>query len=378
MISSRCLIILCIIICLCLSNFVAEGRKGKVISNDVVKTIRTADGVYDCVDFYKQPAFKHPSLKNHSFHPQMRPSFRPKWLKDTERSEKVISMDITLKGATCPYGTVPIRRFNDDDDQARQNVLRRQSYAQLGQIKSNAWSPSNIYFAIGQSKSDITKVYNGVASTLSIFNPHVERYQYSSGEIIIKGGNDAIITGWTVNPMVYKDNLTRFFVYTVSGNSHCMGSMCGFIRVRPDIPLDFVIKPISDVAGTIYILPFFVYQDPLNGNWWLEAGQNYTQLGFWPQQFFRGLFRSGTYVACGGEVYGPPNEGYPAMGSGYKPKSNDPEWSYCQNVQVVDESQNVVFKTDLEPFTNSGAHYDVNVYENGKRRYVFYGGPERY
>ena len=26
--------------------------------------------IYDCVDFYKQPAFDHPLLKNHNFHPQ--------------------------------------------------------------------------------------------------------------------------------------------------------------------------------------------------------------------------------------------------------------------------------------------------------------------
>ena len=27
--------------------------------------------IYDCVDFYKQPAFDHPLLKNHNFHPQV-------------------------------------------------------------------------------------------------------------------------------------------------------------------------------------------------------------------------------------------------------------------------------------------------------------------
>ncbi|WJZ82238.1 hypothetical protein VitviT2T_002012 [Vitis vinifera] len=36
-----------------------------------VKTIKTKHGdIYDCVDFYKQPAFDHPLLKNHNFHPQ--------------------------------------------------------------------------------------------------------------------------------------------------------------------------------------------------------------------------------------------------------------------------------------------------------------------
>lgn len=26
--------------------------------------------IYDCVDFYKQPAFHHQLLKNHNFHPK--------------------------------------------------------------------------------------------------------------------------------------------------------------------------------------------------------------------------------------------------------------------------------------------------------------------
>ncbi|KAL6349587.1 hypothetical protein AAG906_034244 [Vitis piasezkii] len=36
--------------------------------------------IYDCVDFYKQPAFDHPLLKKHNFHPEMRPISIPKRL----------------------------------------------------------------------------------------------------------------------------------------------------------------------------------------------------------------------------------------------------------------------------------------------------------
>ncbi|KAG5593237.1 hypothetical protein H5410_043751 [Solanum commersonii] len=43
----------------------------KLLNKPVVKTIKTVYGdIYDCVDFYKQPAFDHPLLKNHNFHPQ--------------------------------------------------------------------------------------------------------------------------------------------------------------------------------------------------------------------------------------------------------------------------------------------------------------------
>ncbi|KAK9716548.1 hypothetical protein RND81_06G240800 [Saponaria officinalis] len=372
--TSKWLIFVAITTWLFMSNVAVMGRK--VRSKDVVKTIKTEHSIYDCVDFYKQPALKDPRLKNHTFHPEMRPSARPNWVKSNDISDGISIMDMKFKGETCPRGTVPIRRLNADDER-RQIELRRQSYAQLGQPRTDGWSASDIKFALGQSKSDSTKIYNGIASTLSIFNPHVERYQYSSGEIIIKSGSDAIITGWTVNQMLYKDNRTHFFIYTVSGDSHCMGVTCGFIPVRADIPLDFIFDHISTVEGTKYNYPFFVYQDALNGNWWLEIGDDNTILGFWPQNFFHGLYKSASYVACGGEVYGP-QQSLVYMGSGYRPSSSEPEWSYCKDVKVVNEAQHVVLDTDLEPFMSNWRHYLAAVHDSGKQHYVLYGGPEGY
>ncbi|KAG5554163.1 hypothetical protein RHGRI_011885 [Rhododendron griersonianum] len=41
----------------------------KLLNKPAVKTIHTEYGdIIDCVDFYKQPAFDHPLLKNHTFH----------------------------------------------------------------------------------------------------------------------------------------------------------------------------------------------------------------------------------------------------------------------------------------------------------------------
>ncbi|KAF7150344.1 hypothetical protein RHSIM_Rhsim02G0222200 [Rhododendron simsii] len=41
----------------------------KLLNKPAVKTIQTEYGdIYDCVDFYNQPAFDHPMLKNHSFY----------------------------------------------------------------------------------------------------------------------------------------------------------------------------------------------------------------------------------------------------------------------------------------------------------------------
>ncbi|KAJ8449283.1 hypothetical protein Cgig2_002415 [Carnegiea gigantea] len=43
----------------------------KHLKKPSAKTIRTGWGdIYDCVDLYRQPAFDHPLLRNHNFHPQ--------------------------------------------------------------------------------------------------------------------------------------------------------------------------------------------------------------------------------------------------------------------------------------------------------------------
>ncbi|KAG5562521.1 hypothetical protein RHGRI_005298 [Rhododendron griersonianum] len=47
----------------------------KLTNKPVVKTIKTQYGdIYDCMDFYKQSAFDHLLLKNHSFHFEMKPT----------------------------------------------------------------------------------------------------------------------------------------------------------------------------------------------------------------------------------------------------------------------------------------------------------------
>ncbi|KAF5957074.1 hypothetical protein HYC85_004299 [Camellia sinensis] len=82
----------------------------KHLNKPAVKTIQNNYGdIYDCVDFYKQPAFDHPLLKNHTFHFQMKPTSLPK------RSNVRKPLHIGLNGGGCPVGTVPIRRTTKED-----------------------------------------------------------------------------------------------------------------------------------------------------------------------------------------------------------------------------------------------------------------------
>ncbi|XP_027775139.1 uncharacterized protein LOC114078456, partial [Solanum pennellii] len=107
-------------------------RQLKLINKPAIKTIKGKYGeIYDCVDFYKQPAFDNPLLKNHGFHPEMKPTL-PNLQGDDTSSNVNSPFTIGLKDGGCPTGTVPIRRITKDD-------LIRQRF--LSQIRGADESP---------------------------------------------------------------------------------------------------------------------------------------------------------------------------------------------------------------------------------------------
>ncbi|KAK9668177.1 hypothetical protein RND81_13G039600 [Saponaria officinalis] len=335
------------------------------VSEHAIKTIKTEYGViYDCVDFYKQPAFDHPLLKNHSFHPQMRPSFQPKTMTNNVlRTINATEINITpLNDGGCPRGTVPIRRINKN---------------KVHPNTPNGYT-SGAVFAISQTKSSLSNIYNGVGAIVTVFKPRVMISQYSSAEIIIKGGTDSIVVGWTVNPNKYSDSETRFFIYSVAGDMHCFNSECGFVIVRSDIPLDFLLKPVSVRGHQIYVYKFFIFRDPKLGTWWLQVGgieKEPITLGYWPQNIFTGLQTSGTYVACGGEVYTPATLPPPDMGTGLHPNGYLADDAFCTELVVVDNNNTVVYVTDTELYMNDDTYVAMDFRTKHPFHRFPFGGP---
>ncbi|CAO2819926.1 unnamed protein product [Amaranthus hypochondriacus] len=363
------------------TNAIRVSRKD--VSPSAIMTIETEYGdIYECIDFYKQPTFNHPLLKNHSFHPGMRPSSRPKWIQNNDFSLSVNERPadvILLKDGGCPPGTVPIRRGSDKDNISQIKNHLNHSAERVNPNGGTEYISGTVY-ALGQTKSNPWKNYYGVGGVFSIYNPRVFPSQYSSGEIIIKSGGDSIIAGWTVNPSKYKDNLTRFFIYAVAGDLHCFNSECGFIIVRSDIPLDFVMHPISKRGGPIFVNKFFIYQEKVSGNWWLEVAM-YPPIavGFWPNDIFEGLKRSATYAACGGEINTIATLPPPEMGAGaypdFAPAMNMD--AYCTDFVVVNENYTVVDAADTEAYANNPNYgaFDVHMRGKSKKHVVTFGGP---
>ncbi|KDP25946.1 hypothetical protein JCGZ_22851 [Jatropha curcas] len=355
----------------------------KRLTKPAVETILTIYGdTYDCVDFYKQPAFDHPLLKNHSYHFQMKPTSYPTGRRQRNSSSILRPETIWLNGKGCPTGTVPIKRVTKDD------LIRAKLAAEIYASNVNPQNAARpgVHFAGGRLSNG---KYYGAGMFTSLYNPKLyDKSQYSSSEIKIQNGPDSLIFGWTVNPAVYRDTRTRLFIYTNAGNSHCFNTHCsGFILNRADIPLDFAFPQLSEIGGPTYTEHFFAYKDAANGDWIFQIGwqsEYSTQVGWWPKKIFTGLADSATYIEWGGEVYSPPNIPSPQMGSGNilkYPMSTEYN-SFCAELTIVNESHQTVNAPKVETYRDiSGTYY--NAYDSGYVRkdykhLMWFGGPGTY
>lgn len=66
------------------------------------------------MDFFKQPAFDNPLLKNYTSDFQVLPPSILNMIKDQD-PEKADDYITTLQALECPLGTVPIRRATEED-----------------------------------------------------------------------------------------------------------------------------------------------------------------------------------------------------------------------------------------------------------------------
>ncbi|XP_060964964.1 protein neprosin-like [Cannabis sativa] len=282
------------------------------LNKSSIKIIKTQSGdIYDCVNFYEQPAFDHPLLKNHKYDFQMRPSSRPK-----------------------------------------------------GAMNENKPTNKERHQSIVHTKPDPKKKYNGSGTTASFFTlDNVSGSQYSKGQMKIQNGNDFIQVGWT------------------AGEVSCFNTLCpGFVIVSTEIPLDQVLPESHPGGNSSQVVNFFVYKDQVTGNWWLELGNKYNEIGYWPSKIFSdgGLKDLATYVEWGGETYSPPGLLGPPMGSGWLLKGNTADDAYCKFLTTINEAH----KTEEDATNTLKYSVDVDFYEvedwgfrSELRHIMTYGGP---
>ncbi|KAF4379814.1 hypothetical protein F8388_023831 [Cannabis sativa] len=287
-------IVLCTLLCYCESGKLSEDEIMEIenqlerLNKSSIKTIKTEFGdIYDCVNFYDQPAFDHPLLKNHKYDFQMRPSSRP-------------------------------------------NSMVRE-----GNPPKNVEQQSLVY------TSDPTKKYNGGGTSASFYTLYnVGGSQYTFGRMKLQNGLDIIKVGWGVNPSVYGDNRTRIFIYFQAGELSCFNTVCpGFVLVNPKPMIEMILRETHPGTLPTWELEISVYRDPITGNWWVDFGKNYDQIGYWPSSIFSGGLKDlATYIDWGGETYSPLGQIGPPMGSGLLLKQDTRYDAYCRLLTTINEA----------------------------------------
>ncbi|XP_043718052.1 uncharacterized protein LOC122666001 [Telopea speciosissima] len=217
-------------------------RQLKRMNKPAVKSIKTDNGeTYDCVDFYKQPAFDNPLLKNHI--PEMSSSVQRETPKEVFSGAE--QPDLRLDGGGCPLGTVPIRRTTKED------LIRWKSYSK----------PSGNF------------------------------HQFL--------------------------NMAPGYKADDSQRTGCFNAICnGFIQVNREVPIGVAFPKTSTYGGEILDLATYLFQDHNSGNWWVSAGLNITNIGYWPRELFNSIKESAPVVGWRAEVYAPQGEKTPPMGTG--------------------------------------------------------------
>ncbi|KAJ0962701.1 hypothetical protein J5N97_027823 [Dioscorea zingiberensis] len=395
------MMLLFIFVCLLLPSFLLSGesnltidedldieRQLKLLNKPAIKTIVDDGDIYDCVDIYKQPAFDHPSLKNHKI--QLRPNSYPDGLFDDDISSSTngTSIEIGLKdGNTCPSGTVPIRRVSKDD-----LIRMRTSFKnmKMNPPVKNDETHVQQQWAVHITETEGLYDFYGASVYINVYGlPQVMQKQFSSSLTWLVNNLEedqinTISAGWTVSPVAYGDNKTRLTASWTIDNfqkTGCQDTSCpGFVQISKKLPLGIVVSPLSTYGGKQYGLNIVVYKDPERKNWWFFLGKDRELIGYWPNELFTAL-NYANQIHFGGLVGYLENSKKPPMGSGHFPSEGTNRSCFFSNIQYVNDENKMheLMLGNLSPHSSLQKCYDVGSYFRKGGEFgnmFFFGGPE--
>ncbi|XP_018853013.2 uncharacterized protein LOC109014976 [Juglans regia] len=330
------------------------------LKKSAIKSIHEDGDIYDCIDFYKQPGFNHPFWKNTTI--QMK---RKLFMDAMKTKTSALSSNLGLKNGGCPYGTVPIMRVDEDD------LARPKINSKIYNLRPNIDEEPGYHYAILGTKPDPTRKIDGIQAFFSNFLPKgVSGSQYSSFRMTLSNGLDSLKAGFTVIPLLFKDDKIRLFTHLVmGGRTQCFNQQCpGYIQLSSQIPLGWPLQNISIAGGEQYATKLRLIKDYVSTSWtelvWkLLLNEESVAVGFWPTTIFGQLSEFGNEADWGGEVYSPLDQSSPAMGTGIRPrwKKWDPNYSAHSRLVAIAYGGN-----SQSEFVNPN---DAEVYESDPKSY---------
>uniref|UniRef100_A0A2C9U4A3 Neprosin PEP catalytic domain-containing protein n=1 Tax=Manihot esculenta TaxID=3983 RepID=A0A2C9U4A3_MANES len=348
-----------------LSNGLIDGSK---VSNP--KTEESEDDIIKCVDIYKQPAFSHPFLKNHTI--QMKPSSGG--LRERKNTKLLQEWN---KKASCPEGTIPIlksQKFSNEHKVA--SVLSKRMQPHVFDVNSGALEYCQFIINSG--------TYFGASGGFNIWHPTIYGEEFSSSQMWVQAGSghdlNSLEAGWRV---LSGETKTSFFIYwttDIDEKTGCYNLECpGFVQTNNKIALGYDILPISIYGGKQYDIEITIFKDMKNGNWWLEM--NGEAVGYWHPAILTSLSKQADTISWGGKIYNSQTNGRHTstqMGSGHPSNEGNGKASMIYNVRYVDELGGFIVPEDIKFLESNPDCYNITFGDtplNDRGMYFYFGGP---
>ncbi|KAL9679274.1 hypothetical protein QQ045_017131 [Rhodiola kirilowii] len=337
-------------------------KRLQILNKPPVKTIITKEtgDFFDCIPINEQPAFDHPTLKNHKVKlPPASPIF-------TNPPNKGRKTSVKLRGTreACPDGTVPIKRTTKEDLIQSDKELIAMKDQEAASKKANLKLEGKLH---------------GSFSYMALYNLTIANDQESSSEVRFEAGppgqTDALSLGWKVSHSLNGDGFTRLFGYWHDGtnNKGCYNTLCpGFVQVDKEIPINYLFPPPLSVYGdvdqqyNVFLASYAV--NATNGDWYLYAGNHpVVNIGYWPKELFPNLKNGAERITWGGAT-SPGKNGvdYPPMGNGHIPDGQYEDTCFFNGIRYVNSADEIKVPTlaDVTIYIDSPdtpVCYDLNV-----------------
>ncbi|KAM7254606.1 hypothetical protein ACFE04_003986 [Oxalis oulophora] len=373
-----CCILVLITLFTILTSGVVDGKIAHRQRHGTVKTLQLKNGdLIDCVDIYKQPAFSHPLLKNHTI--QFKPASDP-----TDRfglNTKIEPLENMFEAVQCPEGTIPIVRNHQHNFTAPQDSDHLDE-----ELNTIFRDPPNHEYA------EVTILHTnmfGAQATINVWNPHVELdNELSMARISVIGGRgkdrETIMAGWKVSPI---DNDPRFFIGWSTSNAGCVDLDCaGFVVTNTQFSIiGGLLQPYSLYMGNQYDIYVKIYQEKETGKWWVRFQDQI--LGYWPRKLFNILVNAGANrVIWGGHIINHEKNGRHTstdMGSGHTPSTGFGKAAFFRKIGYIDYENIMTFPENkvLETHVSKPQCYDVRIVEQWSSDFgtqFYYGGPDEW
>ncbi|CAN0878091.1 hypothetical protein LINGRAHAP2_LOCUS12283, partial [Linum grandiflorum] len=329
----------------------------------------------DCVNIYKQPAFSHPLLKNHTL--QLKPSSYPTGSKSRVSPNSTEHIQMWHRnGEYCPKGTVAILRSSTTDIPPKNAYdLRASNNANLNSVQVHHSELATVSFT--------GSYLYGINADMSVWNPKIKPNESSSSQIWLTNGGgpelEAIEAGWMVTSSKPHPALFVYWTADGYGASGCYNLECsGFVQTSSKLAIGAFINPVSIYDGEQSAVSFKIYKDFKTGHWWLNVLG--ADVGYWPVGLFAKLKTSAQLLMWGGKVVNTNPLGIHTstqMGSGHFPSEGYRKAAWFKNLEYIDESGVFRYAADISSEATRPGCYDVQVPKWDKElgASFLYGGP---